>query len=82
MKCPVCNKSNVKMVDGLQTCSIQMGRGKLVIENVPCQKCSNCGEGFISEPTVLKLKDLRDFYRHFPERTFIVDFQAAEIGKD
>ena len=35
IKCPVCNKSNVELVDGVQTCSIQLGRGELVLENIP-----------------------------------------------
>ena len=81
MKCPVCNKSNIKIVDGVQTLSIQLGRGELVLENIPCQKCSNCGEGFISAQTMMKMKELRDFYLQFPPQKFVVDFQTAEIGK-
>ena len=81
LTCPVCNKSNIEMIDGVQTCSIQLGKGELVIENIPCKKCSNCGEGFISESTVMKMKELRDFYLRFPPQKFVVDFHTVEIGK-
>ena len=53
MRCLIC-KSNT-MVRGTSTYFATLEHGYVIIENVPCQRCSQCGEVVYSATTLEKI---------------------------
>ena len=75
MNCLLCRGGT--MVESFETYFAKLGDGYLIIENVPCFKCAQCGEVFFSMSVVEKLEDLITAYKKVQSKIFIVDYQKA-----
>lgn len=75
MNCLVC-KSGV-MSKSVDTYFAQLANGYVIIENVPCWKCSQCGEVLFSASVLEKLEDLLETCKKVTSKIFIVDYSLA-----
>ena len=55
MTCPLC-KGDMKPEMSIHT--VQLKNGTVVIKNVPCLKCEQCGEVVLSADTVEKIEHI------------------------
>ncbi len=62
MKCLMCKSET--MVDSTNTYFTQLENGYVIIENVPCRKCTQCGEVVYSALVVEKLDETLDSCKH------------------
>lgn len=58
MKCFLCKGNVTDATTTYNNCYI-------IIKNVPCQKCEQCGEEFISGTTMLKIESIIDKLKTF-----------------
>ncbi|MCI8829832.1 MAG: type II toxin-antitoxin system MqsA family antitoxin [Lachnospiraceae bacterium] len=49
----------------------------VIIENVPCLKCGQCGEEFINTSVAEKIDDILDSIEKIASRIFILDYAKA-----
>lgn len=49
----------------------------VIIENVPCLKCGQCGEKFINTSVAEKIDDILDSIEKIASRNFILDYAKA-----
>ena len=49
----------------------------VIIENVPCLKCGQCGEEFINISVAEKIDDILDSIEKIASRIFILDYAKA-----
>lgn len=75
MNCLVC-KSGV-MIDSVETYFAKLNGGYIIIENVPCKKCEQCGEILFSVSTIEKIENLLEIYAKVYSKIFIIDYQKA-----
>ena len=75
MKCLVCRGGI--MVESFETYFAKLGDGYLIIENVPCFKCGQCGEAVFSMSVIEKLGNLIAIYEKVQSKIFIVDYRQA-----
>ncbi len=75
MNCLVC--SGGTMVAGFETYFAKLGDGYLIIENVPCFKCDQCGEVLYSMSVVERLEKMIAAYKKIQSKIFIVDYGQA-----
>ena len=75
MNCLVC-KSGV-MIDSTETYFAKLNGGYIIIENVPCKKCEQCGEILFSVSTIEKIEDLIETHEKINSKIFIVDYRQA-----
>ena len=69
MRCLAC-KSDTR-VDATTTYFAQVSSGYVIIENVPCKKCTQCGEEFFSASVVECIEQILDknnLYNHWLRR--------------
>ncbi|MBL1845102.1 type II toxin-antitoxin system MqsA family antitoxin, partial [Klebsiella pneumoniae] len=69
-------KSGV-MIDSTETYFAKLNGGYIIIENVPCKKCEQCGEILFSVSTIEKIEDLIETYEKINSKIFIVDYRQA-----
>ena len=75
MNCLVCKGG--EMVASFETYFVKLDTGYLIIENVPCFKCDQCGESVFSMSVVKKIEDLTNIYKKVQSKIFIVDYKQA-----
>ena len=75
MNCLVCRGGT--MVASFETYFAKLGDGYLIIENVPCFKCEQCGEAIFSMSVVERLEKMIDAYKKVLSKIFIVDYGQA-----
>ena len=66
MRCLACKSDT--MVDATTTYFAQVSSGYVIIENVPCKKCTQCGEEFFSASVVECIEQILDknnLYNHW-----------------
>lgn len=49
----------------------------LIIKNVPCQKCSQCGEEFFSMAVMKEIEKLGKMAGHIISEVMIIDYNKA-----
>jgi len=49
----------------------------VIVENVPCYKCPNCGEEFFTLSVSEKLEKIIKSFDNNDERVYITDYDAA-----
>ena len=75
MKCPVCGADLMKA--GKTAYFAQVDGCYIIIENVPCYTCSQCGEKVYSASVLEKIDDIIDRFRKLPEKLMIMDYSKA-----
>lgn len=75
MKCMSCKADS--MIDGTTTFFAQLPNCYVIIENVPCKKCEQCGEEYFSSSVMEKIEDILDKVEHIASKIFILDYHTA-----
>ena len=75
MRCLTCKSG--EMVESTEVYFAKSNGGYVIIENVPCLKCSQCGENFFSASVLEKIEDLLEEYKKIASKIFIVDYRQA-----
>ncbi|MBR0287994.1 MAG: type II toxin-antitoxin system MqsA family antitoxin [Selenomonadaceae bacterium] len=75
MNCLVCRGG--QMVEGFETYFAKFNGGYLIIENVPCWKCDQCGEALFSTSVVEKIEKLVAAYKKNSEKISVIDYNQA-----
>ena len=75
MNCLVCKSG--KMNESLEPYFAKLQSGYVIIENVPCWKCNQCGEILFSASVIEKIEDLLELYKKVSSKIFIVDYNQA-----
>ncbi|MCC8150565.1 MAG: type II toxin-antitoxin system MqsA family antitoxin [Lachnospiraceae bacterium] len=75
MRCLTCK--NGVMDDAVTTYFAQLNNGYVIIENVPCRKCGQCGEEFFSASVLEKIDDILERLEKIASKIFIMDYKTA-----
>lgn len=75
MNCLVCRGGI--MIEGFDTYFAKLDDGYLIVENVPCFKCDQCGEVLYSMSVVERIEKLIADYKKVRSKIFIVDYRQA-----
>ncbi|MBQ9486415.1 MAG: type II toxin-antitoxin system MqsA family antitoxin [Selenomonadaceae bacterium] len=75
MKCLICKSGMLN--DGLETYFATLKTGYVIIENVPCKKCEQCGEILFSASVIEKIEKLLDNVEKISSKIFIFDYNSA-----
>ena len=74
MKCMSCK--NGMMTESITTYIAKSKSGYVIIENVPCMKCIQCGDEVFSASVVEKIEALINEIEKMNSKIMIVDFAA------
>ncbi|MBR6268845.1 MAG: type II toxin-antitoxin system MqsA family antitoxin [Selenomonadaceae bacterium] len=55
----------------------QIGNAVIVIKNVPCEECDQCGEIEISHEVMLKIDHIIDLATQLVQDVAVIDYQSA-----
>lgn len=72
MKCTSCKYG--KMKEAKTTYFAQLEHCYVIIENVPCLKCEQCGEEFITVSIAEKIDEILDSLGEITSKIFIMDY--------
>lgn len=75
MRCPSCGRG--ELVDAKTTYFYSLPNCYVIIENVPCQRCDECGEEIIDMKVMKKLEQITALAAKIADRVFITDYQKA-----
>ncbi len=75
MKCLLCKSGSMK--EDKSTYFAQLENCYVIIENVPCYKCTQCGEVVYSAAVMEKIEDILDKIQSIASRIFILDYATA-----
>lgn len=75
MKCMSCRYD--AMTDATATYFAQVNNCYIIIENVPCKKCPQCGEEYFSASVMERIDVLLDKVERLGSKVSIFDYQAA-----
>ena len=75
MNCLVCKGG--QMVESFEPYFAKLQSGYLIIENVPCFKCVQCGEVVFSMSVIERIEDLIAAYEKISNKISIIDYQKA-----
>lgn len=75
MKCLVCKNGDMK--EAKTTYFAQLNNCYVIIENVTCMKCEQCGEEFFAMSVLEKIDDILDHLEKIASKIFIMDYAAA-----
>ncbi|MBQ3452479.1 MAG: type II toxin-antitoxin system MqsA family antitoxin [Selenomonadaceae bacterium] len=75
MNCLVCGSGTVE--ESFETYFAKLETGYLIIENVPCFKCSQCGESFFSMSVTEKIEELVAAYKKNAGKVSVIDYSKA-----
>lgn len=75
MNCFTCGSSH--MTETTTIYVEQLGNGILIIKNVPCHKCTQCGEEFFSMATMKEIEKLGKMAENIISEVMIVDYNKA-----
>ena len=75
MKCMSCKDD--KLYEALATYFATLEDGYVIIENVPCMKCGQCGEEFFSASVMERIDGILAGIGCIDSRVFITDYRAA-----
>lgn len=75
MKCMSCKTEG--MIDSSTTYFAQLNNCYVIIENVPCKKCDQCGNEFFTASVMERIDDILDKIENIASKIFIMDFRTA-----
>lgn len=75
MKCMSCKMEEMEMAKN--TYFAQLPNCYVIIENVPCYVCPQCGEVYYKAAVLEKIEDLLERLEHIASKIFIVDYSQA-----
>lgn len=75
MKCLLCK--NDDMYKSKDTYFAQIENCYVIIENVPCMKCGQCGETVYSALVMEKIDEILDKIHNIASKIFIMDYDKA-----
>lgn len=75
MRCLTCK--NGTMNESVTTYFAQSNNCYVIIENVPCMKCEQCGEEFFTASVLEKIDDILDQLEKIASKIFIMDYTTA-----
>lgn len=75
MKCMSCKME--EMQEATNTYFSQLGECYVIIENVPCYICPQCGEIFYKASVLEKVDEVLDGLADVASKIFIVDYAQA-----
>ena len=75
MKCMSCKYG--EMVASTTTYFAQLNQCYVIIENVPCMRCNQCGEEFLQISVAEKIDDILDDVEKIASKIFILDYEKA-----
>jgi len=75
MRCMSCKMEEMK--ESENTYFVQLNNCYVIIENVPCYKCPQCGEVFYKASVLEKIDDLLDKLENIASKIFIMDYAKA-----
>ena len=75
MKCLLCKADS--LMDSKSTYFAQLDNCYVIIENVPCKKCSQCGEVVYSASVMEKLETILDKMKVIASKVLIMDYSNA-----
>ena len=75
MNCFTCGSNH--MVETTTIYVENLENGILIIKNVPCKKCSQCGEEFFSMTTMKEIEKLGKMAENIISEVLIVDYNKA-----
>lgn len=75
MRCMSCKYG--EMQNAVTTYFTQLNRCYVIIENVPCLKCLQCGEEFLTAEVAEKIDDILDGLEKIASKIFILDYATA-----
>lgn len=65
------------MKEGKTVFTVQHGENIIVIKNVPCQICEQCGETEISDAVMIKLEKIVEAAKKLVQEIAVIDYSAA-----
>lgn len=77
MVCMACKYG--EMQKAVTTFFSQLNDCYVIIENVPCLKCAQCGEEFITTSVSEKIDNILDSIENIASKIFILDYAASAI---
>ncbi len=75
MRCMSCKSGEMKAAT--TTYFSQLNNCYVIIENVPCLKCEQCGEEFFNAAVAEKIDDILDSIEKIASKIFILDYAKA-----
>ena len=72
MKCMSCKAGDMRPEK--TTYFTQLNNCYVIIENVPCLKCGQCGEEFLNTVVAEKIDDIIDSIEKIASKIFILDY--------
>lgn len=75
MACMSCKYG--EMQESVTTYFTQLNNCYIIIENVPCLKCSQCGEEFLTSSVAEKIDGILDYIEKIAGKIFILDYIKA-----
>lgn len=75
MNCLVCRGG--QMIESFETYFAKLETGYLIIENVPCFKCKQCGESVFSMSVIEKIEGLVAAYEKNTNKISVIDYSKA-----
>ena len=75
MNCLICKGG--KMIESFEPYFAKLKDSYLIIENVPCWKCTQCGEILFSMSVLERIEDLIAIYEKISDKVAIIDYQKA-----
>ena len=75
MRCLLCK--NDSMEKSTSTYFAQLNNCYVIIENVPCLKCNQCGEIVYSALVIEKIEEILDKIQNIASKIFILDYATA-----
>ena len=75
MRCLLCKADS--MLENKNTYFAQLGNAYVIIENVPCRKCPQCGEVVYSASVLEKIDEIIDKMQSIADKVFIMDYAKA-----
>ncbi|MBQ3646436.1 MAG: type II toxin-antitoxin system MqsA family antitoxin [Synergistaceae bacterium] len=75
MRCTVCKNDEVK--DSITTYFVSLKECYVIIENVPCKKCSQCGEEFFSVHVMERIDEIIDSIRNIAGKIFVLEYKSV-----
>ena len=75
MKCMSCKSGEMKT--STTTYFAQLNSCYVIIENVPCMKCEQCGEEYLSASVAERIDDILDSIEKISSKIFILDYGKA-----
>ena len=73
--CLTCKNGSMK--PSLTAYFAQLKNCYVIIENVPCMKCEQCGEEFFTASVLEKIDDMLDRLEQIASKIFIMDYATS-----